>query len=688
MKTQFAYILLLFISYIPLKAQIITLQGLVNDKKTQASVPYVNIGIIAYSIGTTTNDEGEFILKIPVERQQDTVVFSCVGYTSFKIKAADLVGKTVIALQSAEINLAEITVKAVNAEKIIQDVLKNRVKNYGTDPSLMQVFCREIVKEEGTNNYFIESEGVLEMYKSSVKKNNDQVRLIKGRKKNLPPSFTRDTNIYTLPKIMNGPTIGMLVDIIKRPDYFIVQTDQFSFNHEGYDYINDRLMYKISFKPQKAQYSLLMPSDVPFYEGTIYVDTESLALVRTVFTLTKTGLTVSNRQFNKENMPLIVKYREYTVNYVLAHDKWHFHSGIVENKYNFYPDLMKITSKVEFLVTGVKTTDVKQFSKAETISAEDMLVDKINDFDDSFWGDFNFIKSNNRQDSARQVTLTTPSVSKPKQSLAPLKTYISTNDVQFFKGSFENIQKAATETGKHIFIDVYANWCKPCKQMDAEVFHDKEIADKMNAFFINYKADSESTGRGIAIKHSVQALPTTLILDENGIEQERFRGYSGIARFNLQIDKVIQRLPKGLVFLKVHESFKKGKRDLPFLVLYAQIRKSLGLSNDILTDAAVRELPLDTLKQMPYQQFLLSQAHDLNTKTFEFLVENKDVKLFEYKLSMLIKENFTRAVEYKDKNLLKQVLKANTRVISNPSVSETENARLMIDFNEKTKEKQ
>ncbi len=44
----------------------------------------------------------------------------------------------------------------------------------------------------------------------------------------------------------------------------------------------------------------------------------------------------------------------------------------------------------------------------------------------------------------------------------------------------ETAQKKASDQMLMLFVDVYADWCGPCKVMDREVYADATVADYMN----------------------------------------------------------------------------------------------------------------------------------------------------------------------------------------------------------------
>jgi CarboxypepD_reg-like domain len=216
--------------------QITTLQGKVIDRITQKGIPYVNIGFPKLGIGTSANEEGDFVLKINQAYYNDTLIISSVGYQSYKTVVKDIKNREnySVVLKTNDIKLDELTVTSLDAKKIVKTILQRLFENYATEPAMMQVFCREIVKEKSTEQYFSHSEGIMEMYKSSVKQADDHVRLLKGRKKQLPNSFIRDNKTYPLTEVVNGPAAAIILDIVKSKDFFLSNPNQFKFRHESY----------------------------------------------------------------------------------------------------------------------------------------------------------------------------------------------------------------------------------------------------------------------------------------------------------------------------------------------------------------------------------------------------------------------------------------------------------------------
>lgn len=101
------------------------------------------------------------------------------------------------------------------------------------------------------------------------------------------------------------------------------------------------------------------------------------------------------------------------------------------------------------------------------------------------------------------------------------------------------LEKAERE-GKVVFVDMYAEWCLPCKVMDEEVYGDKATADFMNKHFINYKVDGEKgEGPDLVVIFNIKGYPTQLFLDSKGRVIEKNLGSLGVVGFNVLADRVL-----------------------------------------------------------------------------------------------------------------------------------------------------
>lgn len=109
---------------------------------------------------------------------------------------------------------------------------------------------------------------------------------------------------------------------------------------------------------------------------------------------------------------------------------------------------------------------------------------------------------------------------------APNKEETAAKGIDFFKGTFQEALALAEKEKKYVFVDVYATWCGPCKQLKRTTFKDKEVGTYFNKNFINIAIDGETEeGDEILSRYSIRSYPTLLILDAKGRVQTRHSGF-------------------------------------------------------------------------------------------------------------------------------------------------------------------
>ncbi len=89
-------------------------------------------------------------------------------------------------------------------------------------------------------------------------------------------------------------------------------------------------------------------------------------------------------------------------------------------------------------------------------------------------------------------------------------------------------EAVAEISNRGVIIDFYADWCIPCKELDALTFSDPEVI-KVSEEFETYKADLTETlspeVEQLREKYKIVGVPTVLILNSKGEEVERITGF-------------------------------------------------------------------------------------------------------------------------------------------------------------------
>lgn len=108
----------------------------------------------------------------------------------------------------------------------------------------------------------------------------------------------------------------------------------------------------------------------------------------------------------------------------------------------------------------------------------------------------------------------------------PTKDETVAKGIDFFKGTFQEALALAEKEQKYVFVEVYATWCGPCKQLKRTTFKDKEVGAYFNKNFINIAIDGETEeGDKILSRYQIRSYPTLLILDAKGRVLTRQTGF-------------------------------------------------------------------------------------------------------------------------------------------------------------------
>jgi hypothetical protein len=86
----------------------------------------------------------------------------------------------------------------------------------------------------------------------------------------------------------------------------------------------------------------------------------------------------------------------YVVNYTSRNGVWyltHIREEVkfkVRKRFNLYNLTFHTTA--EMVVTQSDTLNIKRFNRNETVRVNDIFIEEIGPYDESFWGKYNFIK--------------------------------------------------------------------------------------------------------------------------------------------------------------------------------------------------------------------------------------------------------------------------------------------------------
>lgn len=368
----------------------VTINGLLKDSKTGERISYATITVPNSGLGTVSNSDGEFTLKVANSLNAEYFEVSHLSYTTIRFKISESVGEgKVFFLEINPILLKEVPVVPKDARGIVEMAFKNIRKNYSGVPNIMSGFYREFIMQR--RDYTSISEAVIDIYKAPyVNVQEDQVKIFKGRKStNVKKSDT------LLVKLQGGPQVLMLLDIVKHTDLSIAldNLDNYRFEMESVVNIDDKMNWVIAFAPN-------LVTEEPLYFGKLYVSADNYALTRAEFSLDlRDQYKAANIFVQKKPMGLAFKptSTSYLVTYKEQNGKYYLSYVRVDLKFlcdwkrkvfkNYY------TLVSEVAITDRREDNAARFSNQEVFKRSMIMDEKVEDFTDvNFWGENNIIE--------------------------------------------------------------------------------------------------------------------------------------------------------------------------------------------------------------------------------------------------------------------------------------------------------
>ena len=97
------------------------------------------------------------------------------------------------------------------------------------------------------------------------------------------------------------------------------------------------------------------------------------------------------------------------------------------------------------------------------------------------------------------------------------------------KGWLEQDLEAALAKAKAehkvVLVDIYADWCAQCKELDEKTWPDAAVQAWIKANAVPIRIDTDAKRKDLATKLQIRSYPTVLLLDADGRELRRLLGY-------------------------------------------------------------------------------------------------------------------------------------------------------------------
>ncbi len=379
--------------------------GVVRDSRTHAPIESASVTLSGMRVGTVTNADGFFSLKL--RRVQGQILeISRMGFTSAGMALDGRgINDTTIYLRENPVRLRTVTVNETDALEVLKKAVSLIGSNYSAGNTVSTCFYRETIRKR--HSYIEVSEAVTEVFKTPYSRgytSADRTRVVKGRA--LISTNPRDTLGV---KLQGGPAGAVSLDLVKTgadvldPATFVY----YDYSMAPAEAIGDRPHYVVEFVPNAD-----IPS-VTLFRGRFHIDKQTLAISQVEASMDMsdknkvTGCILARK-------PPGLRFTPEEVYIKLIYDTRRDTKACLyymQTRMRFRCDWRrKLFSTAYTVVSEIVATDVADgvgagFPQRSAFGSGQIFADRVSGFyDPEFWEGYNIIEpSESLEDAARRL---------------------------------------------------------------------------------------------------------------------------------------------------------------------------------------------------------------------------------------------------------------------------------------------
>ena len=376
--------------------------GIVKDKESRKALANVNIAVQGSNVGTVTNADGVFSLKVSQEELSRGVVVSHLGYQNTLVSAEALTKsqkRLTIWLTPTVLTLEMVNVYGGDPLALVEQAIRRVPQNYAPNDHLFSAFYRETIQKR--NRYIGISEAVADVYKTSYQTRDasrERVQILKGRR--LESQKKSDTLAV---KIAGGPNMPIYLDVAKNDEELldVNMLHCYRFSMQLSMSIDDRMQYVVAFEPRVVL-------DYPLYTGLLYIDQQTLTLTRAEFQLDLSNKEKAIRHILRKK-PAGLRFKLNEVSYLTTYryQDGRAYLNYLRNFIRFKCDWKKrlfsstFTTTTEMVMVDRTDHPEERIDHKDAFKQKDIFYDVVEEYwSEDFWKDYNIIEPTESLESA------------------------------------------------------------------------------------------------------------------------------------------------------------------------------------------------------------------------------------------------------------------------------------------------
>jgi len=350
------------------------LRGRVLDADTHQPIPNAQVGIAGNRLGTSTNLDGRFALRVPAAYQASELEVALLGYRKYSRALPPLPGpELLIELKISPASLGTVVISS-SAEGIVRAAVARIARNYPARPTQLTGFYRESDDDAARQRYDYLVEGQLRVYQPGYQHPHraGYVQVLESRRVDLRPA-RRDTPDSVGINWLGGALVPHRFDFVRRRLEFISAPHfkDYQYHLSPQTTFQGRAVYVVAFGPRPG-------TNRANFAGELYIDERSYAFLGAAWHRTPAGIRRENLlTFAATERAYRADYQRYAGRYYLK-SIWYNTLG--------QPLAGRVRHHLaEFVTTAIDTAQVVPPTYAERSQYADIFLQNPVLYDSTFW---------------------------------------------------------------------------------------------------------------------------------------------------------------------------------------------------------------------------------------------------------------------------------------------------------------
>jgi len=340
------------------------LKGKVIDQESNEGIGFVSIGIEGTFLGTATNSDGFFELKVPEEQQSKNLYFSAIGYKNISLSISDILHTPEIVInlipQSYSIESVDVAAESKVLQRILRTAAERIPKNYISAPLNFKIYYQEQKSTDITASK--SAKIIVDLYDVNGYTKPSWSDAFKSRSYKITetqadePAITFRAAANSLDEMLESD-IARLSNTILNPKLL----NDYKLKMEAKTRYNNDSVWIISYEALKMDLAHTGSFYPTSYKGKIYISMSNYVILRNELSLSESQANIQGRSLAAKNNPISKIQRNITTGYKKTKNKYALAYIDSEKQYTS-PEKQSVFESGKIVILDIETLNTRKIA--------------------------------------------------------------------------------------------------------------------------------------------------------------------------------------------------------------------------------------------------------------------------------------------------------------------------------------